>query len=132
MARPSSLSKPAPDLVLGLLKNSKQPLTAYAILSKLKKNGINSAPIIYRALDSLIIKGSIHKIKELGAYVACDCTQSHNHEVSVLTVCNSCKKVEELHDHKIIHQIEGLRAQGVRIASHAIVELPVICDSCSA
>ncbi len=132
MARPLSLSKPAAELVLSLLKSSKEPLTAYTILAKLKKSGVNSAPIVYRALESLVKNGKIHKIKELGAYVACDCTQDHHHEVSILTVCNGCKKVEELHDHKIIHQIEGLRKQGIRLASHAIVELPVICNSCAA
>lgn len=132
MARPSSLSKPAAELVLSLLKSSSEPLTAYKLLAKLKKSGVNSAPIVYRALESLLDGGKIHKINALGAYVACDCTQDHHHEVSILTVCNDCKKVEELHDHKIIHQIEGLRKQGVRIASHAIVELPVVCNSCAA
>ena len=132
MARPSSLSKPAPELVLTALKNSKEPMTAYTLLAKLKKSGINSAQIVYRALDQLVASGSIHKIKDLGAYVACDCTADHHHEVSILTVCNTCKKVEELHDHKVIHQIENLRKQGIRIASNAIVELPVVCNSCAA
>ena len=131
MARPSSLPKPANDLVLRLLKKSKKPLTAYRILSLLKKSGVNSAPIVYRALNHLSEVGKIHKIKELGAYVACDSKQGHNHEISILTVCDDCKKVEELHDHKIIHQIEGLRKQGVKLTSNAIVELPVICNACA-
>lgn len=132
MARPSSLAKPSVELVLSLLKKSKDPLTAYAILAKLKKSGVNSAPIVYRALENLVESGKIHKIKELGAFVACDCAEDHHHQVSILTVCGDCKKVEELHDHKIIHQFEDLRNQGVRLASHAVVELPVICNTCAA
>ena len=132
MARPSMLSAPASELVLKVLRKSKEPMTAYALLEKLKKHGINSAPIIYRALDVLMKDGSAHKIKELGAFIACDCSQDHHHALSVLTVCGDCKEVEELHDHAVIHQLEALRKQGVRLQSHAVIELPITCNTCAA
>lgn len=132
MARPSTLSAPASELVLKALRKSKEPMTAYALLEKLKKHGINSAPIVYRALDALIKDGSAHKIKELGAFVACDCAKDHHHALSVLTVCGDCKEVEELHDHAVIHQLENLRKQGVRLQNHAVIELPITCNACAA
>ena len=132
MARPSSLSAPAGELVLKVLRKAKEPMTAYTLLEKLKKSGIKSAPIIYRALDVLMKKGAVHKIKELGAFVACDCTQDHHHALSVLTICGDCDRVEELHNHSIIHQLEGLRKKGVRLAEHAVIELPIICQACAA
>lgn len=132
MGRPLSLSAPASELVLKLLRKSDQPMTAYKILEKLKKNGIKSAPIIYRALESLMKEGAVHKIKELGAYVACDCSQDHRHALSVITVCGDCKEVEELHDHAVIHQLENLRKSGVRLQNHAVIELPIICNACAA
>lgn len=132
MARPSSLSAPADQLVLKTLRKAKTPMTAYALLEKLKKSGINSAPIIYRALDTLIQRGEAHKIKELGAFVACDCHEDHQHSLSVLTVCRACKTVTELHDHAVIHRLENLRQQGVRLADHAVIELPILCGKCAA
>ena len=132
MARPSSLSAPASELVLMVLRKSKEPMTAYALLEKLKSKGINSAPIIYRALEVLVKDGTAHKIKELGAYVACDCLSDHHHALSVLTVCGDCHEVNELHDHAVIHQLEALRKQGVRLQPHAVIELPITCNACAA
>ncbi len=132
MGRPSSLSAPASELVLKALRKSDEPMTAYTLLEKLKKSGIKSAPIIYRALESLMKEGAVHKIKELGAYVACDCSKSHSHALSVLTVCHGCHKVAELHDHAVIHQLENLRKSGIRLTEHAVIELPITCNACAA
>lgn len=132
MGRPSSLSAPAGELVLTLLRKSEAPMTAYALLENLKKSGIKSAPIIYRALESLIKEGAVHKINELGAYVACDCSGNHQHALSVLTICGDCHKVAELHDHAVIHQFENLRNQGIRLTEHAVIELPITCNACAA
>ena len=132
MARPSTLSAPASELVLKVLRKASGPLTAYELLEKLKKTGIKSAPIVYRALEVLMKQGAAHKIKELGAYVACDCThQSHQHALSVLTVCGGCHEVEELHNHSVIHQLENLRKSGIRLQEHAVIELPITCNTCA-
>lgn len=131
MGRPSSLSAPAAELVLAVLRKSKSPMTAYKLLEKLDKSGIKSAPIIYRALESLMKDGLVHKIKEMGAFVACDCASDHHHALSVITVCGDCHKVAELHDHTVIHQLENLKKQGVRLRHHAVIELPIICDVCA-
>jgi Fur family zinc uptake transcriptional regulator len=132
MARPSSLSAPASELVLRVLRKASGPLTAYELLEKLRKAGINSAPIIYRALEVLMKSGAAHKIKELGAFVACDCTHNHQHALSVLTVCGGCHEVEELHNHSVIHQLEKLRGAGIRLQEHAVIELPITCNACAA
>lgn len=132
MPRPSSLKTPAPELVLNALRKSSEPLTAYAILQKLGKHGVNSPPIVYRALEALIERGEVHKVKDMAAFVACDCPRNHNHKLSVLTVCTHCKQVKELHDHGIMQQLESLGNKGVRLAPNAVIELPVTCDNCTA
>lgn len=132
MSRPSSLAVHPREMILKLLRKSSAPQTAYGLLEKLKAKGVKSAPIIYRALAQLEQKGSVHKIKELGAYVACDCSADHHHGLSVLTVCGDCHDVKELHDHAVIHQLEALRKQGVPLKPHAVIELPIICDACAA
>lgn len=130
MARPSSLPAPAEELVLGCLRKSKKPMSAYDILEKVDKFGIKSSPIVYRALGSLVKKGTAHKINELNAFVACACTADHHHDVSVLTVCQDCKRVDELHDHAVIHHLTKLRKLHVNLRKAAVLELPVTCDSC--
>ena len=132
MARPSSYPVHPRDLVLNALKNSHKPMSAYDLLEWLKPQGIKAPTIIYRALDALIREGAVHKIKELGAFVACDCTGDHTHALSVLTVCHDCHNVAELHDHTVIHQLESLRGHGVRLTEHAVIELPITCEACAA
>ena len=127
MARPSTLPKPADELVLGALRKSKQPMSAYDILGKVEKFGIKSSPIVYRALDALMKDGRAHKIN---AFVACACTADHHHDVSVLTVCKGCKRVDELHDHAVIHHLTKLRKLHVNLSKSAVVELPVTCENC--
>ena len=107
-------------------------MTAYGLLAALKKTGINSAPIIYRALAALTSSGAVHPIKALGAFVACNCAASHRHALSVLTVCSGCDTVTELHDQGIITQLERLRLRGVALQDHAVIELPITCTSCAA
>ncbi|MFN5351848.1 MAG: transcriptional repressor [Alphaproteobacteria bacterium] len=131
MARPLSLKAPADKLVLKVLQKAKEPMTAYMLLDELKQDGIKSAPIIYRALDILLKNGSIHSIKELGAYVACDCDASHNHSLAILTVCGNCSVVDEIHDHKIIHQFEDLKTHGIHLQQRAVIELPIVCNNCT-
>lgn len=131
MARTSKLEKHPRELILSALQKSKQPLSAYALLDKMKPHGVQSAPIIYRALAELEKQGSVHKIHAVGAYVACNCHSDHAHPLSVLTVCNDCKTVQELHDHAVIEHLEQLRGLNVNLKETAVIELPVTCQRCA-
>jgi Fur family zinc uptake transcriptional regulator len=131
MARPSTLPEPAEKLVLRTLRRSKTPLGAYAILERVNKYGIKNSPVVYRALDTLIKSGEVHKINELGAFVACNCHADHTHDISVLTVCQGCKRVDELHDHTVIDHLIKLRSMHVKLTPAAVMELPVTCDDCA-
>lgn len=127
MARPSALPVHPKELALKLLKQHKLPLSAYDILEKLRPAGVRGAPVVYRALEALIKDGRVHRIEALNAYLACNCSSDHAHAISVVTVCSHCKTVEELHDHHVIRQLEGLRKWGVPLARQAVIELPVEC-----
>lgn len=134
MARPSRLEKPAPSMVYDALRASPKPMTAYDLLSTLKPRGINSPPIIYRALDALQANGSIHKVQALNAYVACDVHEAehHTHSLSVITVCGNCETVTELHDHAVYDTLHQLQTCGITLAKNAVIELPVECGACQA
>jgi len=132
MARPSKHPVHPRDLALAVLKKSKKPMSAYDVLEKLSAHGIKGPPVIYRALDALITQGIVHKIHATGAYIACNCDANHDHALSVLTICGDCLDVEELHDHGVIHHLEKLRGKGVPLRNHAVIELPITCESCAA
>ncbi len=118
------------EMVLGALRKSKEPMSAYAILDKLKKHGVKSPPLVYRALEKLTRKGTAHRVDALGSYVACSCEHDHHHPISVLTICTACKKLHELHDNRIMQHIAALRDFGVAITDGAVIELPVLCSGC--
>ena len=131
MARPSALPIHPRDLILTSLRKSRSPLSAYALLAKLKSKGIKSPMIIYRALAELEKLGTVHKIQAIGAYVACNCSSDHTHPLSVLTVCNECKDVKELHEHTIIDYLSKLHQMGVNLLPTAVIELPIMCKKCA-
>lgn len=130
MARTTKSDMHPREMVLRLLRKSREPLTAYGLLDKLHEKGIKSPPIIYRALADLEKQGAVHKIHSVGAYVACNCHTDHTHSLSVLTICKGCKRVTELHDHAVIDHLVKLRTLDVALAEEAMVELPVVCEEC--
>jgi Fur family zinc uptake transcriptional regulator len=130
MARTSKLLVHPKEMVLTALRNAPAPLTAYDLLHQLEPFGVKSAPIVYRALSALEGAGSIHKIKELGAYVACNCADDHVHHLSVLTVCNQCKAVNELHNHDVMDHLLELKKLGINLPDAAVIELPILCETC--
>lgn len=130
MSRPSKLSASSPELVLKVLQADFKPLGAYEILEKVKEFGIKSPPIVYRALDALMKIGKVHKINELNTFIACDCEEDHQHLLSILTICQSCNKVSELHDHSVIDHLVKLKTLNIYLANKAVIELPIMCQNC--
>lgn len=114
--------------VLALLKKSKIPLTAYDILGKLQKAGIKAPQTVYRALDSLLERGLIHRIQSLGAFVAC-----HNDEQdhgTQFAVCRKCNKVLEIHNHSICKSIKEISTKINFHIEREMLELIGICEDC--
>ncbi len=130
MSSPSKLSASSPELVLKVLQSNVKPLSAYEILEKVKEFGIKSPPIVYRALDTLMKIGKVHKINELNTFIACDCEEDHQHLLSILTICQSCNEVSELHDHIVIDHLAKLKTLNIYLANKAVIELPIMCQNC--
>ncbi len=130
MARPSQHSVHPRELVLRTLRRRKAPQTAYQLLEALEPHGIKGPPIVYRALEALQEAGLVHKVQRTGQFVACNCDDDHQHSLSILTVCEDCETVDELHDHAVMHHLEKLRGMDVSLAAHAVIELPITCQEC--
>lgn len=121
--------------VLDLLAKSEKPMPAYDILGKLRKFGIKAPPTVYRALETLMQRGLVHRIESLNAFVAChakhDEEHNHQHANTSFAVCRDCGTATEIHDHNLIDAIHAL---GKKLKFHIereMLELLGLCHACA-
>ncbi|MBB4103462.1 Fur family transcriptional regulator [Allorhizobium borbori] len=122
------------DLVLGVLKRSDAPLSAYVILDKLRDNGFRAPLQVYRALDKLLEKGLIHRLESLNAFVACAHSGESccSHGTVAFAICNACGHVMEFHDHTVDHRLaDWTKARGFK-PEKTTIEIRGLCASCAA
>lgn len=81
------------ETVLTVLREAETPMSAYQVLDRLRPQGIQSPPIVYRALERLQKAGQIHRLEALNAYFAC-CGRDHT-KGTVFAICTTCRRVEE-------------------------------------
>ncbi len=119
--------------VLELLSKHEKPMSAYEILDKLRKFGIKAPPTVYRALETLIERGMVHRIESLNAFIAChdeeDTDHEHNHAAQ-FAVCRSCGDVKEIHDHKLNDLIRELAKKLKFHIEREMLELQGQCQNC--
>jgi Fur family zinc uptake transcriptional regulator len=80
--------------ILTCLRNAGEPMSAYAILDRVRKSGISHPPTVYRALNDLMQKGMVHRLQSRSAFVACDhgaCDGKF-----AFAICRACDKVIEI------------------------------------
>lgn len=112
--------------VLKALLQGKPPMKAYDLVESMK--GVKPMTV-YRALDFLVAEGLVHRIESLNAYVPC--IERHcEHTDSQYLICDSCGKIEELHNHAIDDFLkEKLIKLGFSI-THKTMELHGQCKRC--
>ena len=57
--------------ILSCLRKAKEPMSAYAILDRVRIAGISHPPTVYRALNELMQKGMVHRLESRSAFIAC-------------------------------------------------------------
>ncbi|MDB2369012.1 transcriptional repressor [Octadecabacter sp.] len=116
--------------VLDVLKDHDKPMTAYAILDRMKLGEPDlAAPTIYRALAALTDQGRAHKLESIKAFVPCRC--NHEAAVPVLSICGDCGTVEEHDGTKLLGELSRISAKSAFHATRHIVEIHGCCDGCS-
>lgn len=108
-------------------------MTAYEILDKLRKFGIKAPPTVYRALDTLVERGMVHRIESLNAFVACHDEDEEDHEhnhTAQFAVCRSCGSVTEIHDHRLSDLIHELCKKLKFRIEREMLELLGLCQQC--
>jgi Fur family zinc uptake transcriptional regulator len=120
---------PLRQQVLELVWQSHEPVKAYDVLDKLKKEHSSSAPpTVYRALDFLQEQGLVHKIESLNAYIGCG--NPENSHSGQFLICRCCGAVAELDDGDISKLIQKKATQlGFKIDDE-MVEINGHCQEC--
>lgn len=117
--------------ILGVLRAHDKPMTAYAILDRLKVGEPDlAAPTVYRALAALTDQGRAHKLESLKAFVPCRC--DHASAVPVLAICEDCGTVEEHDGTSLLQELSMISAHSNFHATRHIVEVHGRCGECSA
>jgi Fur family transcriptional regulator, zinc uptake regulator len=80
--------------ILTCLRRAGEPMSAYAILDRVRKAGIAHPPTVYRALNDLMRKGMVHRLQSRSAFVACD-HGACNGKLA-FAICRRCDKVVEI------------------------------------
>lgn len=118
-------------LVLEEVASSHKAVGAYDLLERLSvKGGRRLAPIsVYRALDTLVGAGVVHRLESRNAFFACHSTHAANRRQIVLA-CEKCGSVAELPGGDVFDGIEAAaRGVGFRMAQ-ALVEVSGTCTAC--
>lgn len=117
--------------VLDILKKHNRPMTAYAILDRMKLVEPDlAAPTVYRTLAALTDQGRAHKLESIKAFVPCRC--NHEAAVPILAICEDCGIVEEHDGTPLLPQLTAISAQSAFNATRHIVEIHGRCQNCIA
>ncbi len=105
-----------------------EPMSAYAILDKVRRVGISHPPTVYRALNDLMKKGLVHRLESRSAFIACE------HEACdgkfAFAICRVCDKVLEIPLTKN-EQTRLLKLAPAAITPERVtLEIVGICDAC--
>lgn len=84
--------------VLDTLQQTKNPLSAYALLDRLRGAGFSAPVQVYRALERLAEQGLVHRLESLNAYVPCTHSDGCRRGLMAFAICDECGHVDEFTD----------------------------------
>jgi Fur family transcriptional regulator, zinc uptake regulator len=119
------------QLVFDALNGSSHPLSAYAILDKLRDDGLRAPLQVYRALDRLVESGKVHRLESLNAFVACAHAHCHQDCASAFAICEKCGSVTEFSDDKIMSRLRGWSSEAKFQPGRMTVEVRGVCADCA-
>ncbi|MEO1197713.1 MAG: Fur family transcriptional regulator [Pseudomonadota bacterium] len=120
------------QLVLDALSSAERPQTAYALLDRVRADGIKAPPQVYRALEKLVAEGLAHRIESLNAFVACCHGHGHCAGTVVFMICDDCGHVDEFVDAALSQRIKELSLEQNFQPNKETLEIRGSCAACSA
>lgn len=119
------------SLVHETLCRAEGPLSAYAILDRLRDEGFRAPLQVYRALDKLTGMGLVHRLESLNAFVACADAHAHDdHGLIAFAICERCGLVEEFADPVVRTRLEGWAKENQFHADKTTIEIRGRCAAC--
>ncbi|ATP12725.1 transcriptional repressor [Bartonella henselae] len=128
---PSKLTRNQ-TLVLNILKNEQGPLSAYAILDRLREEGLRAPLQVYRALEGLLQLKCIHRLESANAFMACSYPENCQHELTTFIICDNCGKVNEIQSPLMIYGVKQMTQEIGFHANKSTIEVRGICEKCMA
>src|SRR6516164_6519998 len=114
--------------VLSCLRKAKAPLSAYAILDRLRVAGISYPPTVYRALNDLMELGMVHRLHSRAAFVACDHGSCNGK--AAFAICRECGTVVEISlSDEDERDLLALTSRDIA-AEQITLEIAGLCASC--
>ena len=117
-------------LVMEALAGEEEPLSAYAILDRLRGHGLRAPLQVYRALDQLVSFGMVHRLESLNAFLACRNPSCDPHTTVAFTICYQCNQVSEITDDRLTSRINSIARGNDFTPSKSTIELRGICARC--
>lgn len=118
--------------VFTTLVEAQRPLSAYAVLDKVRGAGFSAPTQVYRALERLLEEGMVHRLESLNAYVSCTCTEGHSHGPMAFAICDDCGGVDEIVDNSLQRYLGRWAKSHAFALRSAAIELHGQCAACSA
>lgn len=118
------------SLVLEQLTTTKNPQSAYDLLDSLRAHGLRAPLQIYRALEKLQLKGLVHRLESLNAYVACSHEGCGSHRTIAFAICERCGLVTELADKALTQTLGKLGSDIGFTLNTSMIELRGDCANC--
>lgn len=120
------------ELVFGALSGTQGPQSAYALLDRLRADGLRAPLQIYRALEKLIDLGLVHRLESLNAFVACSHPTCSDHTTVAFAICDDCGLVNEVADERLTSNLKEVADHYQFALKQSIVELRGTCNVCTA
>jgi Fur family zinc uptake transcriptional regulator len=116
--------------ILGVLRSSDAPMTAYQVLEELQAEEPDIAPpTVYRALAALTEQGRAHRLESIKAFVPCRC--DHATSLPVLAICEDCGLVDEHDGGVLLPELTAMVAENNFKPERHIVEIHGQCGKCA-
>ena len=119
-------------LVLEKLEAAVGPLSAYTLLDLLRDDGFRAPLQVYRALDTLMKGGVVHRLESINALVACAEPHDHSHSMTAFAICDKCGQVAEFSDEVVGRQLDQWVGSTGFVAKKAVIEFRGTCGKCAA
>jgi Fur family zinc uptake transcriptional regulator len=116
--------------VLQALETAAGPLSAYALLDRLREEGFRAPLQVYRALDRLMDAGFVHRLESMNAFVACCEPHDHSHRMIAFAICDACGSVAEFSDEAVGRTLDSWVGSTGFAAKKAVIEFRGVCAAC--